>query len=343
MTQLLTARKYPLLWAVLVAFLLPNGQVHGQDPVFSQFYSAPLQLNPAFAGIAYAPNFALNYRNQWPAINQAYQTYAVSYDQFFRDFNSGVGLFVLTDNAGNGILKTTRVSGAYAYRVEINRNWQLRWGLEAGWVQTRLDWNQLVFLDQIDAEFGPVSPGGTPYPSAETPPESFTKSYLDIGTGGVLYNEQFYFGVSMKHLNTPNNSFLDVNSELSGGLPIRWGAHAGGEFPLKLGNISRFDPFISPGIMFVKQGASVQVNAGTFVGFDKFYGGIWYRHANKNPDAIIGAVGFRSGMFRITYSYDATISSLSINSGGAHEIGVVITLEDKNRESIYNDCFSIFR
>ena len=87
-----------------------------QDPIFSQYYAAPLQLNPAFAGNTYSPHIAINYRNQWPSLNQAYVTYAVSYSQFFKDFNSGIGLMILTDDAGQGLYKTTKVSGVYSYK-----------------------------------------------------------------------------------------------------------------------------------------------------------------------------------------------------------------------------------
>ena len=318
-------------------------EANAQDPVFSQFYSAPLQLNPGLAGIAYGPNISINYRNQWPSLNSAYQTYAVSYDQFFNDFNSGVGISVLSDNAGNGILKTNKVSLFYSYRVKINHQWEMRLGLEAGFFQTRLDWNKLVFLDQLDPQFGPISPGGTPYPSEEVQPDNLNQAYFDMGVGGVIYSEKLYVGVTLKHLNTPGQGYLDINNNLSGGLPIRWSVHAGSEFKLNRGNNQYWQPFISPGVMFVSQGASRQINVGTMIGFGEFYGGVWYRHANKNPDAVIGAIGFRTGAFKITYSYDATISKLSFDSGGSHEIGINITIDNGSREWIYNDCFSIFR
>ena len=61
-------------------FLVPE-KAQAQDPEFSQFYAAPLYLNPAFAGSARCPRIGLNYRNQWPALNKTYITSAVSYDQ----------------------------------------------------------------------------------------------------------------------------------------------------------------------------------------------------------------------------------------------------------------------
>ncbi|MDX1406516.1 MAG: type IX secretion system membrane protein PorP/SprF [Saprospiraceae bacterium] len=330
-------------WLVALLVLSLPKLAHAQDPVLSQFYSSPVILNPGLAGITYAPNFAINYRNQWPNFNNAYRTYAVSYDQFFEPINSGVGLYLLADDAGNGILKTTKAGAVYSYNIRINYNWRIKWGIEVGLAQTRLDWDKLIFLDQIDEVLGPISPGGTPFPTTEDMPESLKITYLDLATGGVLYNRNFYFGVALKHLNTPSQSFTDVNTNLQNGLPIRWSVHAGSEIPITIGNNRFWSPFISPGIMFVGQGASRQLNVGTFLGFGDFYGGVWYRHANKNPDAVIGAFGFRSQKIRVTYSYDATISSLSLRSGGAHEVGIVINLEDGRRESIYNDCFGIFR
>src|SRR5687767_13626321 len=68
--------------------ILPSS---AQDPVFSQFYLSPLQLNPALSGLTDDPRFSANYRNQFPGFNNAYRTYALSYDQFFSGFHSGIG------------------------------------------------------------------------------------------------------------------------------------------------------------------------------------------------------------------------------------------------------------
>ncbi|NJL77193.1 MAG: PorP/SprF family type IX secretion system membrane protein [Saprospiraceae bacterium] len=93
-----------------------------QDPIFSQFYAAPLQLNPAFAGTTLAPRISLNYRNQWPAFGNAYTTTAASYEQLFEPLNSSVGLMLQSDNAGDGIYKSTNVLAAFGYRLKMNDN-----------------------------------------------------------------------------------------------------------------------------------------------------------------------------------------------------------------------------
>jgi len=62
-----------------------------QDPQFSQYYAAPLYLNPAFTGTSQSHRFIANYRNQWPNIARGFVTTAVSYDVDLHQYNSGIG------------------------------------------------------------------------------------------------------------------------------------------------------------------------------------------------------------------------------------------------------------
>lgn len=326
---------------ILLCALLAGGSAHAQDPVFSQFYLAPTQLNPAFVGNTHGPNFTLNYRNQWPSINQAYVTYAASYDQFFKDINSGFGFVLLADDAGNGILKTNKLLLQYSYRARVNRDMFIKGGLEAGVAQHRLAWNQLIFFDQLDPEFGSVTPGGTTIPTSEQEPENTQIYYPDISFGLALYSRKYFGGIVLKHLNNPENSFYQDANNLTSGLPLRYTIHAGAQFSNGR-NYRAGDPFFSPNIMFVGQGAFKQLNIGAYGGLGPVFGGLAYRHAWTNPDAIIASFGFRTGVLRIGYSYDITVSKLSTSSGGAHELGVNFILSSPD-EIDYNDCFGLFR
>lgn len=320
------------------------GKIAAQDPVFSQYYNSPLQLNPAFAGNATSPIFVLNYRNQWPSWPAAYRTFSFSYDQFFEGFNSGIGFSILSDDAGDGILKSINVSGIYSYRVIVNDDLQIKFGIEASLTQLRLDWNKLLFLDQIDPAIG-ATPGGSVIPSSETRPNDLTNYYMDISTGMLIYNRKYYAGFSLKHLNSPNNSFVSSPTDQYSGVPVRLSLHGGYQIHLEPGNKYHSGTILTPNILFVKQSGLSQINVGTIFGLRSFHTGVWYRHAFKNPDAFIFSFGVRSGVFKISYSFDFTVSELAINNtGGSHELGILINLESlAPKKSKYNDCFSIFR
>ena len=116
-----------------------------QDPIFSQFFAAPLQLNPAFTGTSFAPRVTFNYRNQYANWlgGSAYSTYSVAYEQPIESLNSGFGLMLLGDSAGQGIYKTNRASAFYSYRVQMNDDLGVKFGVQAGLIQTRINWERL--------------------------------------------------------------------------------------------------------------------------------------------------------------------------------------------------------
>ena len=51
----------------------------------------------------------MNYRNQWPAFPGAFITTAASFDKYFDNLKGGLGLSVLSDQVGNGVLVTNQV------------------------------------------------------------------------------------------------------------------------------------------------------------------------------------------------------------------------------------------
>ncbi len=57
-----------LLFAMKVDF------TKAQDPQFSQFYAAPMYLNPGFAGTTVDNRIVFNHRIQWPSLPGAFVT-----------------------------------------------------------------------------------------------------------------------------------------------------------------------------------------------------------------------------------------------------------------------------
>ncbi|HHJ50425.1 MAG TPA: type IX secretion system membrane protein PorP/SprF [Phaeodactylibacter sp.] len=336
----------------LVMWMAGGSGAWAQDPVFSQFYADPLGLNPALSGVSWAPHIAFNYRNQWTnwAGGTAYETYAASYDQFVEGLNSGFGLSLVSDNQGRGLVKTTGVRGVYAYRVRVEGDFFLQFGLEAGLRQMSYDWDRLIFPDQIDPLNGSVDGNGNTLPTAEQRPKLAQLTYLNVGAGLVAHLPKGYIGFSMRHLNRPAVEVLSNSAQSVDGLPIFFSAHAGWRISLERGNKARNTAFLSPNLLFVKQGAQGQLTGGFYAGLGSFFGGVWYRHAFNNPDALIFSAGVRKGVFKFGYSTDITVSQLAgYRAGWTHEWSLGIFLDqsrswqEKRRRNRYNNCYELFR
>lgn len=338
------SNKY--LFLLFICFSLCRLQA--QDVVFSQFFAAPLELNPALTGLTHAPRIVLNYRNQWPAIPDAYTTYAVSYDQYFDKINSGFGVNILTDAEGGGIYQTNRIDFSYAYDLRIEGDVYLRGGLEAGVVQKRLDWDRLVFLDQIDPITGATDGSGNPFPTEEIAPDNLARTYADFSAGVLVYSPMFYGGVSLKHINAPDENLLPTETDFAQ-RPILYSVHLGAEIALNESNKNYGKTFISPNILFARQADFGQINTGAYFRTGYLFGGAWYRYAFSNADAAIFLVGFQKDVIKIGYSYDLTLSQLSNQTAGGHEISLILNFDEselmkkRRRSKNFNNCLKLFK
>ena len=81
----------PLLVGICLLF---SGKCFAQDPMFTQFYSNPIYLNPAFSGSNKCPRIVSNYRNQWPGFSGDFITTSVSYDQYIDAIKGGLGVML---------------------------------------------------------------------------------------------------------------------------------------------------------------------------------------------------------------------------------------------------------
>ena len=316
--------KAHILYTLLVVSLtaIQNNIVIAQDAEFTQFYANPLYLNPAFAGTNKCPRLAVNYRNQWPGLSATFITTSASYDQFVPAISGGLGLMVVSDKEAK-TLSTTRISGIYAYQLKINRNFSLRAGFEATFFQKSLDWSKLTFGDMIDTRRGFV------YESGDIP-RGGTRSGMDFSAGVIGFSEKFFFGFAAHHINQPDESLINGKSRL----PIKLTAHAGAVIPLS-GSSSKYKKddgiSVSPNILFRQQGKTNQLNMGLYVNKGPLVGGIWYR----NSDAFIVLLGIHTKVVRVGYSFDATVSKLSLASGGAHEVSFTYTLKCKTKKRTF--------
>jgi type IX secretion system PorP/SprF family membrane protein len=300
---------------LLVLLTLCSGIVNAQDVAYSQFYANPLYLNPALAGSKVCPRFTLNYRNQWPSINKGYVNYSASYDQHFDKISGAIGLMVNAANGGGGILQSVSASFIYSYRLVLSNTLVANIGFQGSYMQNKLNWNELIFEDQLISGNGIINPV-----TLETPPDHLTKSTSDFSAGMLLgYKESLYLGAAVHHLTQPDIAFYNnVPSKLDMKITVHAGAYIDLEQGLNGNDIE--DLSVSPNIMYIQQGNFQQLNLGMYLNVYPFVGGLWFRHNFENPDAVIALLGFQHAQFKIGYSYDYTVSELTNATGGAHEI-----------------------
>lgn len=292
-----------------------------QDPTFTQFYSNPLYLNPAFAGSHGCPRFAVNYRNEWPSLSANYVTYAVAYDQYFKQIGGGFGALATYDTQGSNTISTAMLGLVYSYHLKVNRKFTLMFGARAAVYNKSLDWSKLTFGDMIDPRKGFIY-------STNDVKRGGNRFFFDASAGIVGYTKRFFFGFAAHHLNMPNESMIVGTSRL----PMRFTAHAGADIPLGAKSQYNNTTSIMPNIIYQYQNGFQEINIGTYVKYGIFNAGFWFR----NKDAFIVAIGINTGKFKIGYSYDVTVSKLNNRtSGGSHEVSMGLNLSCKSKPKTF--------
>ena len=312
--------------------------VLAQDPQYSQYYAAPLYLNPAMAGGELTGRVGFNYRNQWPSIDAQFTTFSAYYDTYLPDYNSGIGIHVMQDTEGAAKLRSTSISAMYSYELKLGDNAYFRPGFQASYIRREIGfYENLVFANQINPNdpFGPTLPG-TDIPGLGDPVGLFS-----LSVGGLFFTENLWAGISAHHVNEPNQSFIEGVSPL----PMKLSFHAGYRIPLAEGGLRgdfthmRKQRSLTPTVNYKRQGPFEQLDVGAYFSLEPIVFGLWYRglpykpvEQQSNRDAIVMMVGVNllSGL-NIGYSFDYTVSQLGIQSGGAHELSLSWTLPNQHQ------------
>ena len=312
---------------ITLLFLIASN-TNAQDPHFSQFYANPMYLNPSYAGGNFCPRWIMNYRNQWPALPGDYVTYNTSFDFGLDQIHGGLGLIILHDDAGSGVMTTNNISLIYSYHANISNTTKLSAGFQFSHIQRELNTNQF-FGDQIDELYGFIYPTNDPLSNIVSGEDYFKASYTDFSAGLLLNTENYFIGAVAHHLTEPTYSFLESYNE--GKLPMKFTLHGGSRILIEdLGwfNKTFFSKFyaFTPHIIIQKQAESEQINLGGSISSDHLGLGLAYRRGFNNSDALIILLGYELEKYKVGYSYDLTVSQLGASSGGAHEISLQIQL-----------------
>lgn len=302
--------------------------LEAQDLHFSQFFNSPLTTNPANTGFIPDADYRIgvHYRNQWSSILASpYKTMSVFGDaQVFRDRLEngwlGIGGVILSDVAGSGSLRSTKIYGSLAYHQMLGNSSLVTAGFNLGWANKRIDVSKLTFPDQFDGKFFDNT-----LPTAVAL-NATNVSYFDMQAGlnfAYFPDEDIYInaGYSIHHINRPRETFFSDNSD-SSLIPMR---HIG-----FINAILKVNDrvIINPNAYFTTQAKASELMLGINANYNlaeagekQLIAGLYYRMG----DAVIPMIGFELKNVRFTFSYDATTSALHNfnNFRGASEFNLL--------------------
>lgn len=339
---------------VIFAFIFQIGFVvdaEAQDPRFSQFYAAPMQLNPAMTGVFEGRwRFNANYRDQWRSILETdpFQTVAASFDMRYHivgDDFIGFGFSALRDEAGTSKFNINRGHLSLSYMKQVGGgkyrtdDQYLIAGGSFGFGQNSID-DQLWFSKQYNGNTNAPDFGQSSGEAFDTVDPQSSDIYMDVNAGLMYYalfgkNTSVYVGGAMNHLNAPNVSLLENGKEE---LYTRWLGHAGGEIPFTT------ELSLLPAVQVMGQGPSFESTFGANIRFSNhdwyelaIRAGLWARMTNtvegKNVDALIVAFILEVEKWNLGLSYDITTSNLNEanDSRGAFELSLIYTHPAQSR------------
>jgi type IX secretion system PorP/SprF family membrane protein len=312
-----------------------------QDHLFSQFFNAPIYLNPSLTG-QFDGDLRLNmiYRNQWSSLGGDLSYINASVDVAVPKLAGGIGLSFNRSSEGVAYLVKNNVAATYSYSVGGDE-FLASFGIQAGFTNRALDWSKLVFGDQLTRSTG-YDPSLI---SSAQMPDISNKFFFDPAAGVNFVYRNAMFGAAVYHINRPDESFSGTQSRL----PARVMINASFKMPLS----ANFDyledegSFLIPSVVYYKQGNVSSISAGAQFKYRGFNAGAWYRtNQNGGSDAfvlslIVDVFVHRrdSEKVRFGLSHDATTSNLNYtNTSGTTEgsIGYEKYWANSTRTKKYN-------
>lgn len=302
----------------ILLFLFASGSFcYAQDPSFSQFFSSPLNINPALtANINADWRMISNLRDQWVGPASPYLTGSISFDRKILQEKipgveegnvMGIGGMLMFDHAMAGVAKSIWASLNLSYNIKLVNTdatkHKLGIGFGAIYGRRTVDFNRLDFEEQFTGYGFNVN-----LPTGEAALSNM-KPYISA-SAGLTYSyttekSNFDAGIAAFHLNKPKQTFLENENQI---LAMRKVGHANFETFLNERTVLNIN-----GIYQFQDEANYFSVGGAFGYFldnpdlSMLNAGVWYWSKN----AIVPYVGLTYKDMQFGFSYDLTVSKLN--------------------------------
>ncbi len=296
---------------LVVSFLCIASNATGQQTRLSNLYTQnKYSFNPAYAGFGGCTEVYFSHMNQWTKLEGAPLTNYLSANTRIGK-SLGLGANVLLDQIG--MYQNMSASGSIAYGFNFAKFHTIRFGLSAGYFQTRLDPTGAIAFDNADV----IVNGGIQSSSA-------------LSTdAGILYKfKRFQISFASQQLFETRSNFN--YSQLDGyGLKRHFTGFTSYEFLLN----KRLS--LTPSILYKSISNNHQLDFNADLNYNDFIsGGLGYRM----DVGLIGRIGVNiRKLFFIGYAYVVPMQNIASYSGGSHEIALGLRFCKKKKEEFPND------
>lgn len=302
--------KHLYLLFLLGIFFQANAQ---EDPLYAQYLSNPLVINPAYSGLNNNLNASISYRKQWVGFEGAPVTVNASAHTSLAKNKMGLGAIVISDK--NGANNNTEAYLTYAYKLKL-ANTNLSFGLQGGFIHYRANNGELNPYDPTDPLFN----------------QNFSTIKPGFGAGLMLYNERFLIGLSVPRMLQPNVN-LGTTAEAVETALYQQHYYASFAMVTYLSERVRLKPSI---LVKAVEGAPVSVDFNATFNLDERYSlGLFTR--NLNTAGVITQIRFAEA-YRFGYTYEMPFNNSVGSRYASHEVtlGFNLALLASHKTNITN-------
>ena len=281
-----------LLFAFVIAWA---GTAHGQkEPQYTQYMYNIGSFNPAYVGTTETPEITAMYRTQWIGLDGAPTTLRLGTNIPLSNETMGIGFNVVNDQLGP--MSQTFIDVAYSYQLNLSESTKLSFGLDVGGSLLNVDFSKGTFENP-----------GEPILNRE----KINKFYLTIGAGMFMYDENWYFGVSIPNFLTD----ATYNQEVATVIEDKMQFNFIGGYVFDLSETTKFKPAF---LVNYINGSPLNTNvSANFLFNDKFVFGASYRFGN----AVSALAGFQiTDPLYLGVSYDYSTNGLGEYNSGTPEV-----------------------
>ncbi len=338
--------------SILHLCLFFSYNIKSQDAAFSQFYAAPVFLNPSLVGgdntIAVNLNYQANTNKYLYPHNLGQFTFSLPILMNTKkrirkkiQLKNYVGSIAITAyNEFIGAENEFRITGlnlTTTYFTQVGLAHFLAFGVQLGMINKSIDYSKLTWGSQFTQDFGFDSRIA---PSVILSNEK--KTFLVVNAGVTWFynfenfsayeNSRFrtFVGFAVSNLNKPDDSFYDLDVNY---IPMLYKLHGGITIPLS----DRYE--LIPNYLIMHQGNVSYFNIGTYIAYyispklsnNSSYWqiqlGCWYRFG----DSFIASLGFEMKNLIFGISYDLNMSNFKYNNKGVRTIEISIKYKTNSR------------